>query len=74
MRMETLYNEVVDYAHKENLTGFKIFNLGDALDGFLRNSQLWTLRYGVTESSVIFCEYMGKWLPRHSKYYKCSYV
>ena len=74
MRMETLYNEVVDYAHKENLTGFKIFNLGDALDGFLRNSQLWTLRYGVTESAVIFGEYMGKWLPRHSKYYKCSYV
>lgn len=34
MRMETLYNEVVDYAHKENLTGFKIFNLGDALEDF----------------------------------------
>ena len=73
MRMETLYNEVVDYAHKENLTGFKIFNLGDALDGFLRNSQLWTLRYGVTESAVIFGEYMGKWLRALSEEFQIEY-
>lgn len=77
MRMETLYNEVVDYAHKENLKAFKIFNLGDSLDGFLRNSQIWTLRYGVTESAVIFGEYMGKWLRNLSnefdiKYYQTS--
>lgn len=73
MRMETLYNEVIDYAHKENLTGFKIFNLGDALDGFLRNSQLWTLRYGVTKSAVIFGEYMGKWLRSLSEEFTIEY-
>lgn len=73
MRMETLYNEVVDYAHKEHLTGFKVFNLGDSLDGFLRNSQLWTLRYGVPESAVIYGEYMGKWLRSLSEEFDIEY-
>jgi predicted phosphodiesterase len=73
MRMETLYNEVIDYAHKENLKAFKVFNLGDSLDGFLRNSQLWTLRYGVAESAVIFGEYMGKWLRALSDEFDIEY-
>lgn len=73
MRMDTLFNEVVDYAHKEGLSEFKVFNLGDALDGFLRNSQLWTLRYGVTESAIIFGEYMGKWLRTLSEEFKIEY-
>lgn len=73
MRMEVLYNEVVDYAHKEKLKGFKVFNLGDSLDGFLRNSQLWTLRYGVPESAVIYGEYMGKWLRRLSDEFDIEY-
>lgn len=73
MRMEMLYNEVVDYAHKEKLTEFKIFNLGDSLDGFLRNSQLWTLRYGVVESAIVFGEYMGKWLRALSEEFQIEY-
>lgn len=72
-RMGILYNEVIDYARKENLQEFKIFNLGDALDGFLRNSQLWTLRYGVPESAVIFGEYMGHWLEKLSTHFKIEY-
>lgn len=73
MRMEVLFNEVIDYARKENLTSFKIFNLGDALDGFLRHSQLWTLRYGVPESAVIFGEFMGKWLYALSEEFNIEY-
>lgn len=73
MRMETLYNELVDYAHKEKLKKFKIFNLGDSLDGFLRNSQLWTLRYGVVESAIIYGEYMGKWLRSLSDEFDIEY-
>ena len=65
-RMEVLLAEVKEYASKEGLQSFKVFNLGDALDGFLRHSQLWTLRYGVPESAVLFGEYMGKWLMRLS--------
>lgn len=73
MRMETLLNEVIDYATKEKITKIKVFNLGDSLDGFLRNSQLWTLRYGVAESAVIYGEYMGKWLNRLSHYFDIEY-
>lgn len=73
MRMETLFNEVIDYAHKEGLKSFKVFNLGDSLDGFLRNSQLWTLRYGVPESAVIYGEYMGKWLCALSEEFDIEY-
>ena len=73
MRMNELLNEVITYAHKERLTGFKIFNLGDSLDGFLRNSQIWTLRYGVIESAIIYGEYMGKWLNSLSNEFDIEY-
>lgn len=72
-RMEKLFNEVIYYARKENLKSFKIFNLGDSLDGFLRNSQLWTLRYGVVESAIIFGSYVGKWLMELSKEFSIEY-
>jgi hypothetical protein len=72
-RMNQLFNEVVEYIKKENLNFIKIFNLGDALEGFLRNSQLWTLRYGVIDSANIFGEYMGKWLRELSKYVVIEY-
>lgn len=73
MRMNELLNEVVIYAHKEGLDNFKIFNLGDSLDGFLRNSQIWTLRYGVVESAIKFGEYMGKWLQTLSTEFDIEY-
>lgn len=73
MRMNELLNEVIEYGHKEHLHGFKIFNLGDSLDGFLRNSQIWSLRYGVVESAIIFGEYMGKWLNALSNEFDIEY-
>lgn len=73
MRMNELLNEVVTYAHKERLTSIKVFNLGDSLDGFLRNSQIWTLRYGVIESAIMFGEYMGKWLNALSHEFDVEY-
>lgn len=44
-----------------------IYNLGDSLCGFIRNSQLWSLRWGVIDSAVIFGNYMGDWLERTFK-------
>lgn len=73
MRMNELLNEVVEYAHKEKIESFKVFNLGDSLDGFLRNSQIWTLRYGVVESAIKFGEYMGKWLQTLSNEFDIEY-
>lgn len=67
-RMNKLFNDTIDYIQKEKLTNIKIFNLGDSLDGFIRNSQIWTLRYGVIDSANIFGEYMGKWLRELSNH------
>jgi hypothetical protein len=72
-RMEQLFNETVDYIQKENLSHIRIFNLGDALDGFIRHEQLWTLRYGVIDSAIIFGEYMGKWLKELSNHVIIEY-
>ena len=72
-RMEQLFNEVIEYIQKENLTYIKVFNLGDVLDGFIRHSQLWTLRYGVIDSANILGEYLGKWLKELSKYVVVEY-
>lgn len=72
-RMELLLSETVDYIKKENLSSIKVFNLGDSLDGFLRHSQLWHLRYGVIKSAIIFGKYMGSWLNKLSQYVNVEY-
>lgn len=72
-RMDRLLGEVIVYARKENLNNLKVFNLGDSLDGFLRNSQIWTLRYGVIESAIKYGEYMGRWLQALSNEFQVEY-
>lgn len=72
-RMNRLFNETVELVQKEHMTDIHIFNLGDALEGFLRHSQLWTLRFGVIDSANIFGEYMGKWLRALSSYVNITY-
>jgi hypothetical protein len=76
-RMEKIYHEVVEIVAKENLTMLHVFNLGDSLDGFLRNSQIWSLRYGVIESAIHFSDFMGAWFKKLSevvpiKYYQTN--
>ena len=72
-RMENILNETVSIVKKEGLTHIKVINLGDALDGFLRHKQLWTLRYGVVDSANIFGKYLGKWLRKLSEYVNVEY-
>lgn len=66
-RMERVYNETLEQIAKEGLTSLHVYNLGDSVDGFLRHSQLWTLRYGVIDSAVLFGNYMGDWLRKLSE-------
>lgn len=66
-RMEQIYNETVEQVEKEGLSTLYIFNLGDSVEGFIRNSQLWTLRWGVIDSATIFGNYMGDWLRKLSE-------
>lgn len=66
-RMEQIYNETLEQIEKENLSVIHIYNLGDSVEGFIRNSQLWSLRWGVVDSAVIFGNYMGDWLRKLSE-------
>ncbi len=63
-RMNLILSETLEYIKQNNVNHLKVFNLGDTLDGFLRNSQIWTLRYGVVESAIVYGKYMGEWLRR----------
>ena len=65
--MENLYNKTIALVKENNLDTLHINNLGDEIDGFLRNSQLWVLRYGAIESAVLFGNYLGHWLKKLSK-------
>lgn len=65
-RMENLYNESIEYIENQNLNEVHIYNLGDHIEGFIRNSQIWTLRYGAIDSAILFGNYMGEWLNKLS--------
>jgi hypothetical protein len=72
-RMDNLFNQTVDIVQKEGLTHIKVYNFGDNLDGFIRNQQIWTLRYGVVDSANIYGKYIGKWLRKLSEYVTIEY-
>ena len=72
-RMDILFNETVSYCEQHAIGKLKVFNLGDSLEGFLRFSQLWNLRYGVVDSAILFGEYMGKWLRELSNHVYVEY-
>lgn len=72
-RMEKIYNETLEQIEKEGLTEIHIFNLGDNVEGFIRNSQIWSLRWGVIDSATIFGNYMGDWLKEISKHVSVIY-
>lgn len=72
-RMEQIYNETLDTVEREGLTEIRVYNLGDSVDGFLRHSQIWTLRYGVIDSAILFGNYMGDWLKKLSEHVNVVY-
>lgn len=72
-RMEQLYSETLEYVNKNNLDKIHIFNLGDSVEGLIRHSQLFSLRYGVIDSATIFGNYLGKWLRTLSKEINIEY-
>ena len=52
-RMWYLLRKAVEFIEKENVDVLNVFNMGDSVDGILRVSQLWKLRYGVVDSTII---------------------
>lgn len=66
-RMWDLLTQVVDICEKEGFTSLNVYDLGDEVDGLLRVSQLFKLRYGVIESTVRYGRFITTWLNELSK-------
>lgn len=72
-RMWYLLRKTVEFIEKENVDVLNVFNMGDSVDGILRVSQLWKLRYGVVDSTIMFGNFLSTWLSELSKYVHIRY-
>lgn len=72
-RMWNLLAQVIDICEKEGFTSLNVYDLGDEVDGILRVSQLWKLRYGVIESTVRYGRFITEWLNELSKHVYVKY-
>lgn len=72
-RMWDLLVQVVDICKKEGFTSLHVYDLGDEVDGMLRVSQLFKLRYGVIESTVRYGRFITEWLNELSKHVYIKY-
>ena len=72
-RMWSLLTQTIDICQKEGFTSLNVYDLGDEVDGLLRVSQLWKLRYGVIESTIRYSRFITEWLNELSKYVYVKY-
>ena len=72
-RMAQLLAHVVDTIEMFNVDTVHVFNLGDAIDGLLRLTQLKSLEEGVIEQVLNFSSYMSNWLNELSAYAQVEY-
>lgn len=72
-RMWDLLTQVIDICEKEGFTSLHVYDLGDEVDGMLRVSQLFKLRYGVIESTVRYGRFITEWLNELSKHIYVKY-
>jgi hypothetical protein len=73
LRMWDLLIQVIDICEKEGFTSLNVYDLGDEVDGMLRVSQLFKLRYGVIESTVRYGRFITEWLNELSKHVYVRY-
>jgi predicted phosphodiesterase len=67
-RMWNLLNQTVEIIKKEGLTKIHAFSMGDFTDGILRVGQLFKLRYGVVQGTVIYADFICNWLNKLTEY------
>lgn len=72
-RMWNLLRETIDICEREGFSSLNVYDLGDEVDGLLRVSQLWKLRYGVIESTVKYGRFITEWLNELSKHVYIKY-
>lgn len=66
-RMEQIFAETLSTIEREGFSEIRVYNLGDSVEGFIRNSQIWSLQWGVIDSATIYGNFMGDWLKRLSE-------
>ena len=68
-RMWYLRDKVKEIVEREKLTDLHIFGLGDDNDGLLRlTDNLFKLRWGVLDSTLIYADFMAQWFNEVSKF------
>lgn len=68
-RMWYLRDKVKEICERENLSSLYIFGLGDDNDGLLRlTDNLFKLRWGVIDSTLIYADFMANWINEVSKF------
>jgi predicted phosphodiesterase len=67
-RMWDLLNRTIEIVKKEGFSKIHVFSMGDFTDGVLRVGQLFKLRYGVVEGTVIYADFITNWLNELTKY------
>ena len=67
-RMWKLFEKTKNIVKKENINVLNIYDFGDSVDGLLRVSQLWKLRYGVVDSTIKYAEFISNWLNEFTKF------
>lgn len=68
-RMWYLRDKVKEIVEREHLTNLHIFGLGDDNDGLLRlTDNLFKLRWGVLDSTLIYADFMAQWFNDVSKF------
>ena len=72
-RMDILLGNALDIIRKEGLQEITVYNLGDHVEGFIRHSQAWSLRWGVVDSAINFGYFMSDWLRKLSENVKVTY-
>lgn len=66
-RMWNLLAKVKKIVEKENISLLHVWDFGDEIDGMLRVSQLFKLRYGVVEQTIKYADFISNWLNELSK-------
>lgn len=68
-RMWYLRDKVKEICKRENITSLHIFGLGDDNDGLLRlTDNLFKLRWGVIDATLIYADFMANWINEVSKF------
>ena len=68
-RMWYLRDKVREICERENMSVLHIFGLGDDNDGLLRlTDNLFKLRWGVIDSTLVYADFMANWINEISKF------